>query len=266
MVVPFHLTLDDGGAAEAQGAPHRRPIQPGHVVLEGENDRFVLTSRERPTSLTLDPRGEILASFYSEQTHPKKVATLKAASLWIVGDTAAAERMFHDALAAAAGEADKATFAQPWMQASPYVQQRENARIHLRLARLALDRDDEDTAFREIAEAVEILGSDDHSLRIERAALEGRIDLRHGNFDQAFQRAKRALRLFSPRRQQRYWRLRGWQAQVGDWHATTDVLAVLAVAALETGRVEESRWAIEGAAERGVDLSAIEPLIQARLR
>ena len=85
--------------------------------------------------------------------------------------------------------------------------------------------------------------------------------------ESAFRRARKALRLFSPRRQRRYWRLRGWQAQIGaDWPATTDVLAILAVAAFETGHNEELRWALEGAADRGVDLSVLQPLAQARLR
>jgi len=146
-------------------------------------------------------------------------------------------------------------------------QKRDNAVTHLRLARLALDRGDEPLAHREIESAVEILGPDSHALRIELAALEGRIDLRHGDYKSAFRRAKEALRLFSPRRQQRYWRLRGWQAQVGaDWPATTDVLAILAVAAFETGHNQELRWALEGAGDRGVDLSVLQPLAQARLR
>ena len=146
-------------------------------------------------------------------------------------------------------------------------QNREDALTHLRLARLALDRGDEALALREIDAGVGILGSDSHALRIELAALEGRIDLRHGEYESAFKRSKKALRLFSPRRQQRYWRLRGWQAQVGaDWPATTEVLAILAVAAFETRHNEELRWALEAAGERGVDLSVLQPLAKARLR
>jgi len=153
------------------------------------------------------------------------------------------------------------------MQPSPAQQQRADALTHLRLARLALDRGDETLARVGIESAVGIFGSDSHALRIEIAALEGRIDLRNGDYESAFRRARKALRLFSPRRQRRYWRLRGWQAQIGaDWPATTDVLAILAVAAFETGHNEELRWALEGAADRGVDLSVLQPLAQARLR
>ena len=119
---------------------------------------------------------------------------------------------------------------------------------------------------RERAEPREILGPENHALRIERAALESRLDLRHGDFQAAFKKAKTALRLFSPRRQQRYWRLRGWQVQVGDWLATTEVLAILAVAAMETGHAEELRWALEGAGDRGVDLSALDAQLAQLLR
>jgi hypothetical protein len=44
--------------------------------------------------------------------------------------------------------------------------------------------------------------------------------------------------------------------------ATTDVLAILAVAAYETGNNAELRWALEGAGYRGVDLSVLEPFVR----
>lgn len=259
LMVPYDLLLDDQGRAEAQGAPHRRPVEKGSLMVEGASDRFVLNSPARPVGLTLDPRGEILASFYSKRTDPKKVATLIAEDLWIAGDAEGAERAYRRALDVPASGTDKATFARPWMEPSPNEATREDAAIHMRLARLALDRSDEGVARREIDSAIAILGPDSYFLRIERAALEGRIELRNGDFKAAFTRAKAALRLFSPRRQQGYWRLRGWQAQVGDWLATTEVLAVLAITALETGHNEELRWALEGARDRGVDLSALAP-------
>ena len=264
LVVPYRIVLDDSRELDT---PHRRPAEQGNLMLEGAGDRFVVKTETRPLGLALDPRGEILAGFYSARTHPKKVAALKAENLLIAGDTAGAEAGFRQALEAPAGTPDKAAFTLAWMQPSPMQQRRDDALIHLRLARLALDRSDETLAHKEIASAVEILGPDSHALRIELAALAGRIDLRHGDYKSAFKRAKNALRLFSPRRQQRYWRLRGWQAQVGaDWLATTDVLAILAVAAFETGHNEELRWALEGAGDRGVDLSVLQPLVQARLR
>ncbi len=263
LVVPYRIVLDDG---RVPGAARRRIAAQGNLMLEGRGDRFSIETATRPLGMALDPRGEILAGFYSAQTHPKKVAVLRGESLLVEGDAAGAEQAFRDALDAPAGTPDKAAFALAWMQPSPMQQRREDALTHLRLARLALDRGDEPLAEEEIEAAVGILGPDSHAIRIERAALEGRIDLRHGNYVSAFKRAKKALRLFSPRRQQRYWRLRGWQAQVGsDWAATTDVLAILAVAAFETGHDEELRWALEGAADRGVDLSVLQPLARSRL-
>jgi tetratricopeptide (TPR) repeat protein len=258
LMVPFSILLDDGGLAESQGAPHRRPTQSGNLMLEGRRDRFLLTSEVRPLQLTLDPRGEILASFYSRRTHPKRFAVLEAENRLIAGDTEGAESAYRKALAVEAGPPDKVVFAMPWLEVSPREFDHQDARIHLRLARFALDRDDEALALSEIDAAVAIVGPDSHELRIEQAALECRIDLRRGDFDEAFKKAKRALRLFSPQRQQGYWRLRGWQAQVGGWLATTDVLAVLAVAAMETGHNAELRWALEGASDRGVDLSALD--------
>lgn len=266
LVVPFRIVLDDDRPAGEPDAPHRRPVKQGNLMLRGAGDQFVLKSETRPLSLALDPRGEVLAGFYSARTQPKKVAALQAENLLIAGDIAGAEASYRRALAAPGGGSDKVAFTLAWMQPSPAQQQRDDALIHLRLARLLLDRGDEMLARREIESAVETLGPDSHALRIERAALEGRIDLRNGAYESAFKRAKKALRLFSPRRQRRYWRLRGWQAQVGsDWLATTDVLAILAVAAFETGHNEELRWALEGAGDRGVDLSVLRPLARARL-
>jgi len=266
IAVPFRIVLDDGRPAGEMETQRRRPAEHGTLMLSGAHDRFVLKSETRPLGLALDPRGEILAGFYSARTHPKKVAALQAENLLIAGDTAGAEAGYRRALEAPAGKPDKAAFVLAWMQPSPARQERDDALIHLRLARLALDRGDETLARREIESAVGILGPDSHALRIERAALEGRIDLRNGDYESAFKRAKKALRLFSPRRQQRYWRLRGWQAQVGiDWLATTDVLAILAVAAFETGHNEELRWALEGAEDRGVDLSVLQRTILSKL-
>jgi len=265
LVVPYRIVFDDG-RPESEDTPRRRPADQGNLMLEGPGDRFVLNSKARPLGLALDPRGEILAGFYSARTHPKKVAVLKAENLLIAGDTAGAEAGFRSALKAPSGKPDKAAFQLAWLEPSPTQQKRDDALTHLRLARLALDHGDEALARTEIESAVEILGSESHALRIEVAALEGRIELRHGDYEAAFKRSKKALRLFSPRRQQRYWRLRGWQAQVGaDWPATTDVLAILAVAAFETGHDEELRWALEGAGDRGVDLSVLQPLARARL-
>jgi hypothetical protein len=257
LMVPFLLRLDDGGKAVSEGAPHRQPVENGNLMLEGSDDRFVLTTEARPLQLTLDPRGEILASFYSRRTHPKKFATLQAQDRHIKGDPDGAEKGYRAALSVSTGPSDPAAFALR-AETGPRDEGRANALIRMRLARLALDRGDEEGALREIGAAVEILGPESHALRIEKAALECRIDLRRGDFADAFKRAKKALRLFSPRRQQRYWRLRGWQAQVGDWLATTDVLAVLAVAAMETGHAEELNWALEGASDRGVDLSVLD--------
>ena len=265
LVVPYRIVLDDGHTDEG-GAPRRLPAEQGNLTLEGARDRFTIKTKTRPLGLALDPRGEILAGFYSARTHPKKVAALHAERRLIEGDAAGAEAEFRRALEARAGKPDKAAFALSWLRPSSAQQDLSNALTHLSLARLALDRDDELLARSHIGSAVEILGPDSHALRIDRAVLEARIDLRKGDYSPAFKRAKKALRLFSPRRQQRYWRLRGWQAQVGaDWPATTEMLAILAVAALETGHNEELRWALEGAKDRGVDLSELQPRAQARL-
>ena len=261
LMVPYRMTLEDGRG----DGPRRLPAEQGNLLLGGERASFALTSDTRPSGLALDPRGEILASLYSARTHPKKVASLRADSLLFAGDAAGAEDTYRRALDLAFGEPDKAAFARPWMRPSPAQFLHDDAKIHLRLARLALDRGDEKLSAEELDAAVEILGPDSHALRIEQAALEGRMYLRHGDYETAFKRAKKALRLFSPRRQPRYWRLRGWQAQVGDWLATTEVLAILAVAAFETGNDAELRWALEAAGDRGVDLSALEPLARQRL-
>ena len=140
-----------------------------------------------------------------------------------------------------------------------------DAKILLQLARLYLDRGNEAAARKALLQSEELLEDAPYLLEMERAALEGRLELRRGEFSAALKRAKRALRLTSPRRQQGYWRLPGWQAQVGsDWWSTTEMLAILAVAAFETDQPQVLNWALDGARERGVDMRLLGALMEPR--
>lgn len=259
LVVPYRMLLDDGGAAMASNAPHRRPVQRGDLTIAGATDQFVIPATEEPQAFRLDPRGEVLARFFSEQTHPKRFKEFQAQALLLEGDVAAAQMAFEAALEVEIESVDPTDLPVPWLRPTEMRRAHADARIHLQLARIYLDRGNERAAERALSNSAELSDDAPDLFGIERETLEGRLELRRGEFNAAYRRAKRALRLTNPRRQQGYWRLRGWQAQVGaDWWATTEMLAILAVSAFETEQSDVLAWALKGARERGVDLRLLE--------
>ena len=131
------------------------------------------------------------------------------------------------------------------------------ARLYLDLAR---DRDAEDQ-LRQADQLATALG--DHQ-RMERDTLWARLELRRSDFEQAYRRLKHTMRTAAPRRQVRdgdglltQMRLRS------EVQAFTEAYALFAVAALETGNVDDYAWAVAGARERGMDTLLLE---QARAR
>lgn len=245
LMVPFALTAD--------GA-----VRNGRLFIEGQRDEFAIHSETEPDGLTLDPRGEILARFYELKKFPKRVARYRAMDLALEGKWAAAEASYRRALSEEPDPGDP-QWPLPWMADPSSRARNEDARIHLALARMYLDQQRDADAEVELLAAEALVGSDRTTLRMERDALWARLEIARFDYESAFKRLKKALRLAAPRRERLTWRQRIWQAELSsDWLATTDVFALLAITAHEMGKPDELRWALQGARDRGVDVTALE--------
>jgi hypothetical protein len=258
IIVPYRLTLD--GSAN-RGAAGERVERTGELVLHGRRDDFAIETELQPLELQLDPRGEILAWFYSAEVQPKRVLRYEAEDLAAGGRLEEAETRFQQALrtsAAAPSPVDPLDEA----VTAPRIDERvENVRIRLALARLYLQqgREGEATAALDAIDR-ELAGDGERSFRVERDALRSRIDLRHGGHAAALRRLKKTLRALSPRRDGAPEALAGGGAAAGgEQAALAEAYALLAVAAEMAGAEEDLRWALREARGRGVDVSAFRP-------
>jgi hypothetical protein len=264
LLVPFRVAIDGGESAESGDAENvqRHPTQAGQLRLLGQVQPFSIEVEARPLALQLDPEGEILANFYSRDTSPKRCARYHGQDLMLSGYPAAAERELQRALSESVGTPEEAPL--PWMRDSERDQRTEDLAIRLSLARLYLDlgrdRDAEDQ-LRQTEELAKRLG--DHQ-RMERDTLWARLELRRGDFAQAYRRLKQTMRTAAPRHEVRDGD--GLLAQMrlrSEYQAFSEAYALFAVAALETGNGDDYAWAIAGARDRGVDTLLLE---QARAR
>jgi hypothetical protein len=210
----------------------------GELVLHGRRDDFAIETELQPLELQLDPRGEILAWFYSAEVQPKRVLRYEAEDLAAGGRLEEAETRFQQALrtsAAAPSPVDPLDEA----VTAPRIDERvETVRLRLALARLYLQqgREGEATAALDAIDR-ELAGDGERSFRVERDALRSRIDLRHGGHAAALRRL----------------------AAGGEQAALAEAYALLAVAAEMAGAEEDLRWALREARGRGVDVSAFRP-------
>jgi hypothetical protein len=261
MMVPYRITLaagrgDPPGAnGEASGLRQR-----GQLVLEGRRDGFRIETEGRPADLRLDPRGEILAWFYSARTHPKRFLHHQAEDLAAEGELSAAESRYLEALAspAVATAPDPLTGRRRWSGAGGA----PDVRIRLALARVYLDQG----RFSEAEQALddvdaELEAWDRVLFRVQRDALRSRLEILRGDYQPAFRRLKKTLRLASPRHLRVPWRSLILRIQLNtEREAVTEAYSLLAIAAHETGNREVLRWALQEARDRQVDVSRLESL------
>lgn len=241
----------------------RRPAQPspevfeGVVHLRGAEQEFQIRVPRRPTSVALDPRGEILARFEGGDASPKRSLYLRARAVADVGDHGRAETLFRDALAAPhSGESGDDDVSRDRRREARAV----DARIRLELARLLADlgRDGEAATMVDAAES-DLHVFDRAGLEVAFTAARARLDLRRGDARGALSRLRRIDDLlprrytFASRRQ--YW----LYVQL---HSSPDLAAEIAglhaVASRVAGDDDEFRRAEVEATERGCDLSALE--------
>jgi hypothetical protein len=261
MMVPYRITLTDeardsaGAGGESSGPPQR-----GQVVLQGRRDGFRIEAEGRPEDLRLDPRGEILAWFYSARTHPKRFLHHQAEDLAAEGELSAAESRYLEALASppVATAPDPLTGRRGWSGAGGA----PDVRIRLALARVYLDQGRIFEAERALdAVDAELEAWDRVLFRMQRDALRSRLEILRGDYQPAFRRLKKTLRLASPRRLRVPWRSLILRIQLNtEREAVTEAYSLLAIAAHETGNREVLRWALQEARDRQVDVSRLESL------
>jgi len=145
-----------------------------------------------------------------------------------------------------------------WLEDSELRQRSADARIRLALARLYLKGQGQEATLQQLDLADRLLESDEVTLRMERDALRSRLEIARGDYDPAYRRLKRTLKLASPRQGGNSWRATMWTLRLrSEPEALTEAYALLAVAAHETGNTDDYRWAVREARERGVDMEAL---------
>jgi hypothetical protein len=256
LMVPFRLTLDPESGDGASEAPQVVAGEFGQLRLEGRRGRFEIESLRQPVGLRLDPRGEILAGFYSAHLQPKRFLHYRAQDLTLDGDLVTAEAGFREALAVPAATPRRR---EPLLAPSGAINARaENLRIRLSLVRLYLDQGRDAEALEELDEVDGDLDEQhEEFLRVEREVLRGRLEIRRGEFAAARQRLKRVLRWFEAGADDPWSTAARSFRVASERQAVAEAYALLAIAAHASGRQLESTWAAGEAESRGVDVSRL---------
>jgi hypothetical protein len=93
---------------------------------------------------------------------------------------------------------------------------------------------------------------------MEREVLVSRLEIQQGEYQAAYKRLKRTLRLAAEGRAPTGSRSLLRQIQLrSERLAMTEAFMLLAVAAYELGHENDARWALEEARERGADVSLL---------
>jgi tetratricopeptide (TPR) repeat protein len=191
--------------------------------------------------------------------HPKRVLRYHAEDLAAEGRLAEAEERYLQALEAPTlpdAPADALDAVTEPRVGGP----REDMRIRLELARLWVDQGRLDRAAAELDAIDRDLERDEARMfAMQRESLRGRIEILGEDYEAAFRRLRKMLRVAAPGRAHAAWRdvLRRVQLNA-ERTAVTEAYALLAIAARETGNDAEFAWALREARDRGVDVSAIE--------
>jgi tetratricopeptide (TPR) repeat protein len=235
-------------------------VSGGSVLLSGRRSAFEISSDHEPAELVLDPLDEILARFFSSEHYPKRVRRFRANDFIKEGRHDEAEASLEEALERPAASSDRYA-PLPWLYDQETELLHENARIRLELARLFLDQGRRAEALAELDAVEESLGPSRAVFRMARDSHRSRLEVVRGDYQPAYRRLKKTLRLAAPRRNPRSWRAVLWRAHLSSESlAMKEAYALLAVAAFETGHREDYRWALREAEERGVDMSPLKEM------
>jgi len=260
LMVPYVVDLVESTDASV-AAPGASKRQVGQLKLESDGEQFAIRTEDRPVAVSLDPRGEILAHFFSEERHPKRFLQYQAEELLAAGDLSAAESTYHTALDLQP-EVEKPRRSKKEDPRSRQLTDAESQDLKIRLAlvRLYLEQGRE-------AKAVSSLDAIDaeHSererppFRVQREALRSRAELRQGATDNALRRLRKLLRPASSHRNLSVGL--GFAATTrvsSDRSAMAEAYALLAIAADAEGDDATFGWAAAEARDRGVDLTNLD--------
>ncbi len=261
LMVPYSMTIETPQGVDPAGHTNGRPAAiVDRLFMSGREHEFRIESDYRPIDLRLDPRGEILARFYSADEYPKRVLRYKALDHLTAGRRDEAEQVYLQALKLESGPAPRVRPV-PWLRNAERDEQLENARIILALARIYIEQGREGEALARLDAADELLGQAAVELRMERDVLRSRIDIGHADYEVAYRRLKKTFRIAAPKRPVGWngivWRLRLNSERL----AMTEAFALHAIASFETGHEEELRWALQEARQRGTDVSVLDAAI-----
>jgi tetratricopeptide (TPR) repeat protein len=234
----------------------------GRAEIQGDTSEFSTIVRESPVRIRLDERGEVLATFLDETRDPKTALRHEGDWLADTGRLDEAEAAYAKSLAAET----RLPVGYLGMRSSSWDVKRAarllDALVHLRRARLFLDRgrDAEASAALEAAESL-LTGRDSGEFKAARMLLRARLETRRGDFAAAYRRLSGELRLDFQDRQDDsvVEQIRNLRFRSG-WVLGGDAYALLAAAAAETGRDEVQARASREAERRGADLGALPAL------
>lgn len=267
-VVPFQVSLAQAKDVVEQRQAISRKVTTterglgGRMVIQGEVSDFRIALPEEPKSFWLDQRGEVLARFYCEAREPKRMLRYQAHELAGAGEFEQAEAMYARALSApliGEGVSDESLPKEKELERQA---RRQDALIHIGLARLYLEQERDEDARTALDTADGMLkGIDKDYFKMSRVVLRAHMDVHAGEYRAAYDALGKVLRLDFPvvegetvadaSRRNRFKTGRRYR---GSGRA----YALLAVTAFETGHDVVARQALKEAEKRGADMDAAE--------
>ena len=233
LLVPIQIGVWDPKApkSEVREADDKKwsAMVTGQVLVKGESTPFELEVEHEPRLLWLDRGQSVFATLHDDTHDAKRSRYRQGLEAAAKGDVAAAERLWREAIAAKGIDGGD----------SRHVTEELDATIELELARLRLDRGEDQEAAVAVTRASTHLGRFAADwVRGEVDLVQSRLDLRAGRFGDAYRRLKKAV-------------LRRGTVDSAEAHL------LLAVAALRTGEREAFEDAVKAAEERGADVTSL---------
>jgi hypothetical protein len=262
-VIPFQMTVE-GSPEREDGRASAKTQQGlgGNMRLRGMPATFDVKVPKKPSGFWLDQREELPAYFIAEDRTPKGSLSRLGERLVGHGDGTDAEKTFRAALAAPYRAADSSPAPGVSKRDEERAAEREDARIHLELADLFLDRRRDGEVLAELEAAERLLtGSDSGMYSDRRKDIRSRLELLAGEMDSVYRRWEKSLYLRFVQREGESTgaSLRRMKFEGGEWGSGIEY-AMLAVAAHATRNEPVCEKARKEAAKQGIDVSALDAL------
>jgi hypothetical protein len=177
--VPFYYEITPPTASSTRSA-----VQ-GSLTVQGELSSFSIPVTDQPANFKFDPRGQILAEWFSEEFQPRRQGLRLGEHLGRIGRFEEALSVLSRAQTEPLDVATEAASLTPEQEARA----RElNAGISLARARIYLDLGDGVSAKKELRAAERLIPEGDDFRQGDRTILAVRLDTRSGRFDIAHDR------------------------------------------------------------------------------